>query len=217
MKKNLFGSRRGFTLIEMMISAAIFSVLLVAVLSAFRSGSSGYTRIGSSFNLYQQARLIFKRMDLDIGNAFVYSAEESKFIGENKKIEFFSLVNSFNTKAQARQDVCKVAYVFDLDSGVLSRQVYRGFDALSEEAQPQAQKLASNLEDFGFEYAYPLAADAAEPFGWQDSWPKEGDESAQKTKLPLAVKIKLKLKDKDNSIVEFNKIIPIASADDPDE
>ena len=65
--------RNGFTLIELMIVIAIFSLLILSIYSAFRTGLLSHEKIDAATNLYQKARLSLGLIETELRNGFVYT------------------------------------------------------------------------------------------------------------------------------------------------
>lgn len=202
-------NRRAFTLIELLIAAAIFSIIVLSLYSAFHSGFLSYRRIDSSVTLYQSARILLDRMQKDLENSFSYSSDDSKFIGQASSLEFFSIIDSFED-AKSLSSICKLAY-FSEDR-TLKRSCSRGLDILDENKELEPEGLAYDVKEISFQYAYPTN-NPEDPFQWQDTWPSR-ENPEQKTDLPTAVRIKLSLIEKQGlekevGTVEFERIVPL--------
>lgn len=200
----------GLTLVELLIAASIFSVIILTIYSAFHTGILSYRKIDSAFDVYQTARLILNRMELDLKNSFVFTKKDSKFQGNKTSINFFSPVDSFS-EGKSSLDLCHIKY--ELSNGILNRACYKGLDALKGNPEsPIEEELSSDVKELSFEYAY-LTGDLDEPYTWQEIWPSEdpNKQEEQKKTLPLAVKIKLSLieKNKLQNVVNFNKTVSL--------
>jgi len=200
-------TRRGFTLIEILIASSIFSIVILGLYSAFQTGLFSSDRIDSAFNIYQTARIALNRMESDLKNSFVYFEDDAKFQGTGSTLQFFSILDSF-AETKTVESVCRIQYY--LEQGTLKRSCQLGLDALKDDAQIQGEELASGVKEISLQYAYNKGV-KDKPFEWQDSWPQESDPESQKN-LPIAVQIKLKLIEKDRSnrelgLVEFTKTV----------
>jgi prepilin-type N-terminal cleavage/methylation domain-containing protein len=200
-------TRRGFTLIEILIASSIFSLVILGLYSAFQTGIFAYNRIDSAFNIYQTARILFNRMESDLKNSFIYSEDDSKFQGTGSGLEFFSAVDSF-TESTSVVAICRIKYYLEADS--LKRSCQQGLDALQDGADIEGEELSADVKEVSLQYAYSKGI-KDKPFEWQDSWPQENVPESKKT-LPLAVKIKLSLIERDRhkketQVVEFTKIV----------
>jgi type II secretion system protein J len=202
-------AKSGFTLIELLIAALIFSIIIISIYSTFQTGILSYKKIDSAFEVYQAARIILKRMELDLKNAFIYGQEDSKFKGSPQALNFFTTVDSFE-KGRMYTNICRIKYEFS--DNKLKRAYYKGLDALIETQDAIGEELNSDIQEVTFNYAYATNI-PEKPYDWADNWPKEDDVN-QKKNLPLAVKIKISLRQKDKAlqegrVIEFNKIVPL--------
>ena len=102
--------RRAFSLIELLIASAIFTVVAASIYTAFRTGMFGYKKIQENIEVEQAARFIFARINLDLRNAFSYSSEKSGFTGFKEGMSFYSLSGTFSG-GRMRQDYALVSYV----------------------------------------------------------------------------------------------------------
>jgi len=198
--------KNGFTLIELMLASAIFSFLILSIYSAFRTGLLSHEKIDAAVNLYQKARLSLSLIEAELKNAFVYAKPDSKFIGGCESMEFFSVLDAYDKEGKVFSNIGYIKYEI-LDHS-LTRKVSEGLLALKAGQGPQeeGESFLSGVEELSLQFAAPSTI-PDKLYEWQDLWPKDGD-ADQKKQLPIAVKIKLVLKQRDNSLVEFNKIIP---------
>jgi prepilin-type N-terminal cleavage/methylation domain-containing protein len=177
---------RAFTLIELLISTAIFAAVAVCVFAALRAGISGYNKMDAAFRQLQQERSALKLLETDLKNAFIYRADESFFSGSSSTLEFMTVLNRYTAEGALLPEAARLTYVVEGDK--LTRKIYRGFSAASAEA-PGAEPSSSSLElpSVIFSYFYKDATQPL-PYLWADSWPPAG-KSERKIWLPLAVKV----------------------------
>ncbi|MDD5465944.1 MAG: prepilin-type N-terminal cleavage/methylation domain-containing protein [Candidatus Omnitrophica bacterium] len=197
--------KNGFTFIELMIVSVIFSLLILSIYSAFRTGLSSHEKIDAAANLYQKARLSLSLIEAEIKNVFVYAKLDSKFIGSSGSMEFFSILDAYDKEGKISSNIGHIRYEI-LDNS-LTRKESEGILALKAGLKEEGESFLSGVEELSLQFAAPSIV-SARLYEWQDLWPKDGDVD-QKKQLPVAVKIKLVLKQKDNSLVEFNKTIPL--------
>lgn len=224
MKKNIF--IRGFTLVELLIAISIFSVIILSVYSAFHTGILSYYKIDSAFDVYQTARTILNRMELDLKNVFVYEQNDSGFKSDNQALDFYTILDSFDKDGKTYSDFAAIKYElsggFNIEltsPGTLKRTYYKGEDALKKDVTDvngESDDLTSDVRELSFQYAYSTG-NTDKPYDWQGSWPSTDltKPAGQERKLPLTIKIKLVLIEKDrqkNEIgnIEFTKTIYLA-------
>lgn len=196
--------KNGFTLVELMIVISIFSLLILSIYSAFRTGLLSHEKIDAAANLYQKARLSLSLIEAELKNAFVYAKTDSKFIGSSESMEFFSILDLYDKEGKISSNIGYIRYEI-LDHS-LTRKASEGILALKVGPEEKGELFLSGIEELSLQFAAPSTV-SAKLYEWQDLWPKDGD-ADQKKQLPIAVKIKLVLKQKDSSLVEFNKTIP---------
>lgn len=176
---------KALTLVELLIASSIFVVVIVTIYSAFHSGIFGYRNIEETLDVYQTARSILGRINLDLRNSFAYSEDETKFVGEKNKISFLTLVDTY------RQDKIVQDYAFVScklgDDNKLVRLCRKNQEALKEDSEIQPEEMADNVEKLNFTYFY---------FDTADSKLKERDSWDDPKNLPVAVKVSLTIKAK---------------------
>lgn len=203
---------RGFTLIELLIASLIFSIIILSVYSSFHTGILSYNKIDSAFNIYQTARIILNRMELEIKNSLAYGKSDSKFKGEfngadNQCLSFFTVLDSFDKEeAKFYSDIYHIQY--KSNDTTVTRGCLKGLNAVKEDqdAMEINEELSSNIKKISFAYASPITNKPENPYEWQDFWPKTSDTDQQKS-LPLAVKITLSLVEKDKRNPQQERII----------
>src|SRR2546428_367323 len=80
--------RHGFTLIELLVSLTIFSIIAVAVYSAFAGGVGAWRRAQEFSSTYQTARLVLDDMAHELKNAVTLSGPD--LIGEKQGLPFLT-------------------------------------------------------------------------------------------------------------------------------
>lgn len=179
MKKN-----RGFTLVELLIASAIFSVVIVTIYSAFRSGFVSYRNIEETTNIHQSARLIFAQINSDLRNSFDYKNNDTGFSGEKESLGFYTLVDSYY-QDEIIQDYAFVSYTLETDK--LMRISRRNWDSHDSSSLTVAEEMASGIEKIIFSYGF-LDEDG-KTLKFQEFW-------NDKTKFPQVVKVELSIGNK---------------------
>lgn len=190
---------KALTLIELLIASSIFVVVIVTIYSAFHSGIFGYRNIEETLDVYQAARSILERINLDLRNSFAYSEDETKFVGEKNKISFLTLVDTYR-QDKIVQDFAFVFYKFEGDNKLL-RLCRKNQEALKEDSEIQPEEMADNIEKLNFTYFY---------FDTADNKLKEKDSWDASKNLPVAVKVNLTIKAKIEQKFERTIYLPLA-------
>lgn len=181
--------RKAFTLIELLIAVSIFSAVVVTIYSAFSSGIFGYRNIEENISIYQEARMILERINLDLRNSFVYSSDDTKFVGNKDGLSFLTLVDSFRGSVM----VPEYAFVsYRSEANNILRLCRKGKEALREKSEVEPQLMAEDAV-LSFEYGHKTSADSEIEF--KDSWGLSDIPEEKKT-LPLAIKVNLTIKGK---------------------
>lgn len=207
--KEKHSSLAGFTLVELLIAASIFSIIILSLYSAFQTGVLSYKKIDSAIDTYQSARLILNRIELDLKNSFIYSEKDSLFKGTSQGITLITVTDAYEN-AQEVREVSRVKY--ELSNNTLKRVISKGIDALTKEPKEESHELSSEIKEILFQFCYETK-NVNIVYDWQEIWPKDND-AEQLASLPLGVKIKLVLRQrnrqqKETGQVELNKTISI--------
>lgn len=171
--------RHGFTLVELLIAASIFGVVLVSLYSGLHTGLFGFRDIERNIEVYQAARGVLSRLDQDLKNAFYYGENESRFEGGPGQVSFFTLVDAYRA-GKVNQDYAWVSYQFQ--DNKLMRLCRRNKDSLNKESTTKEEEFASNVK---IEFSY-AGIDNDQSLKWTDKWT-----ASEQTALPVAVKAKL--------------------------
>ena len=207
MKRN-----RSLTLIELLIATSIFVTVTMTLYSAIHSGIFGYRNIEDSIEIYETARSIMERLNLDLRNCFAYKDKEgiTKFSGNDKELNFLATVAAFSNDKIDR-DFAFISYT--LDANRLMRLCRRNSEALREASVIQPQELASHIKEMNFKY---LCFDPQGPKDpkektviEKDSWALTSED--EKKTLPLAVHISLTVQGKVEK--KFERIIYLLAAE----
>ncbi len=196
----------GFTLIELLIASSIFSIIMITVYSAFHTGIFGYKDIEKTVDVYQAARQVLGRINLDLRNSFAYSENEAKFLGNNSGISFLTTVDTFyNEKA-----VPVYAFVaYQVEGEKIMRLCRQGQESLNENSQIEPEEMAKGLESIIFRYGYVLGGD--QDIKWKDTWGAAGDSPEEQKILPNAVKVKLTIKNDVKYSFERTIFLPLGA------
>ncbi|MDO8662639.1 MAG: prepilin-type N-terminal cleavage/methylation domain-containing protein [Candidatus Omnitrophota bacterium] len=168
-------NEKAFTLIELLISIAIFAVIMVSLYSAFSTGVLGLGKIEESATASQTGYTILSRIGKDLRNSFAYSADEVKFTGKNDALTFLSLTPEFSWVS------------YSLSGDKLLRLVRINKDALKTDSETKPKVIAQNIKQIEFTYLYtdPDTKELKENDNWTDN-----------TTLPTAVRVRLILEKK---------------------
>ena len=200
--------KRGFTLLELMISLAIMGGVLLIIFGALRVGTRAWEKGEKDVTVHQRQRAVLGLLSQQIASACIYEIKMGDnafyFKGSEGTMEF---VSRSPIVPGALTGVVFVKYMIQEGDGDGKKQLKlyekdAGFLKV-EDVESQRDEdlfiLIPGIEDLQFEY---LKGDEDKSeTDWQASW----DPSEEKG-LPLAVKIVLK---QDEETAPINLIVPI--------
>ncbi|MFH1239420.1 MAG: type II secretion system protein GspJ [bacterium] len=212
----ILNNRKGFTLVEVMISLLISSVVVIIVYTTYRSCIDTYEREKNRSYLYQDVKMIIEYLQTDIHSAFVGQINKKLvFIGrdsQSKGMDADSLelttTSSFETdKNLARFPLRRVKYFLSpiddkgRDTG-LQRVVLWG-EGSDKNTRATLGPLVTGLK---FRYYDGVR--------WMDAWgvdEKTGEPAKYGFVLPQAVEVTLTLEDPAYSSRQLviSKFIPV--------
>lgn len=197
----------GYTFAEVLITVLIFSIVMTGMYSVFQTGSIAYRKMDSAFELYQQARIIFNRIEGDLKNSFVYGKNKSGFYGNRESLVFYTLLDSFKTDGGASREIAKINYEFR--DSLLQRTQTDGLEILMKDGRGKTENLSEPLQELFFQFATRDISVTEKYYAWQDIWPAGPNkrEVTQENLLPLAVKVEMML-----GGIKFKKVIPLAQS-----
>jgi general secretion pathway protein J len=190
LKKNKHTSEQGFTLLEVLIAIAIFSVVSLASFTIFdtvlRGDESSKIRSDRQ-NELQRAFLLIERDVTQIAkrsmringeapsNVFIQTADDS-FLGDNQAMAFVRNGWTNPGLLLPRSDMQSVAY--RLEDNTLERLHYNFVDAVVGQ-EPKIRPLISNVSELSFQFY--------DGQKWQEKWSGNS--------LPLAIAIEIETED----------------------
>ncbi|PIQ90051.1 MAG: hypothetical protein COV71_06550 [Candidatus Omnitrophica bacterium CG11_big_fil_rev_8_21_14_0_20_41_12] len=172
-KKNRFFIIRAFSLVELLIAVGIFSVVSIAIYSAFFTGSAVLRRI-NNFDLGQQ-KILLKTERLSRELREQCACRKQLFQGDKTRISFCANIDYFPSR---------LTYYFDSASLTIKRVADRLNDIIDEdgkldpELHAPAKFYLTKVKEVSFSYLYlDLSKNL---YLWKQEWKEDA--------LPLAVK-----------------------------
>ncbi len=199
--------KRGFTLLELMLSLAIMGVVLLIIFGALRVGTRAWEKGEKDVAVHQRQRAVLGLLNQQIASACLYEIKMGDdvfyFKGSEGTMEF---VSRSPIVPGALTGVVFVKYMIQGGDGDGKKQLKlyekdAGF--LKEDLESQRDEdlftLISGIEDLQFEYL--KGNDDGGETDWQTSW-----DPSEKAGFPLAVKIVLK---QDEETAPISLVVPI--------
>lgn len=167
-KKNI----RAFSLVELLVTIAILSVVIVGIFTMFATG----------INIWKKSQL----HNVVINKFSIFGAWFSSELRNSILFPTFGFSGSETSVAFAYfndEEISKVTYYFDSTEGKVYRS-YISLEDLTAEKSASEREMLTDVEAAEFSY-YVSSGD--EELNWQDTW-------EDKEELPKAVKIELIIK-----------------------
>ena len=185
-KRSSFKLQKGFTLLELLLSVAIFSLIVGIIGGAFRLSVRSWEKGEEEVEEFRKTRIVLDMVAQQIKSFFPYWIKMEKewtivFQGESKSLKLIS----------------PLSLRYPLITGLVLVEYSLGEDSLEESLKaPKAEGsetvLLSGLEDLTFEYyVYPPDSEEGE---WQKSWTWEENKDSDEVTFPQAIRITVKQK-----------------------
>jgi len=172
-------TKRGFTLLELLITTSLIALMGLAIYSTFARGVTIWER-GNKTNIgEQEARFILDSLAKELRNSFKFSGVE--FSGTKSGISFPTYVNTAGIAQDPKWEVGKVSYFYDSGKKSFFRRQASYIDLFQEDL-PEAKEVVFQVEDL--EISYYFFDTIGKTYNWKDSW-------ADKENFPLGVRIAL--------------------------
>ena len=185
--------RDSFTLIELIVSVAILSVIVVSIYSVFSLGVRTWRR-GNENTSLQKIRIGLLKMENELKRSFFFS--KVPFRGTSSEIIFPLAI-----KVEEAERVYIVTYYIDDDKAAgfknLMRREMVFSDGLKDEEVLEKKLFSAASIQFGYPFK---SGDISDSIEWQDSW------GEPQGKMPSGVRITFKI---DDGNEDYNKVVII--------
>jgi prepilin-type N-terminal cleavage/methylation domain-containing protein len=180
--KRAAGAQHGFTLLEVLVSTAIFSVVALAIYSAFAGGVGAWRRAQEFSSTYQTARLVLEDMAQELKSVVTISGTD--FVGESRSLSFLTVLQHPQGPGGAADPrLTRVTYEVQRDRASATYALSR-LEASEVEGSPpgEAELVVNPISSLEFQYT--SKDDQGRIVPWRDGW-RVSDA------VPLGVKITL--------------------------
>ena len=195
---------RGFTLVELLVVAAILAVV-TAVLGACISAGVRVLASARAFNTGgADASLALDLIEKDLMNTYVFYAVP--FVGEPQAARFPTLVPPRGADGRPGEGdaVGTVSYAFDRTSGTLRRSRWQ-FPPAAAPTEVREEAIVSDLRSVDWSYAGASS-------GPEASWKRQWDNP---TNLPVRVRVELTFGDAESVVHARSVVLPVRRKDAP--
>jgi len=182
---------RGFTFIELILSLSILSIVAVTLYGSFNIGIKAWQRGEESNELYQEARIVFKKMGRDLMSAIIPIKKEIKDGSTESKIKFVGEPGKVIFLAKAKKGISQIAYQISFleEKKVLEREE-------KNDNGKQEKVVLAEIEDLGFRYY-----DSQEK-EWSNQWSNPAE-------LPAGVEITIHIGRNEKIVFEQIVALPV--------
>jgi prepilin-type N-terminal cleavage/methylation domain-containing protein len=165
-----FGSRNsGFTLIELVVSAALMSMILGSAYLCLRSGIASQKLIDTRAEIFQNARVAMALISSDLRCARTLS-KDFEFVGIHRTLgevdaDNLDFATSYSPRRPAEGDFCETSYFLQKDPESGQFQLWRRRDSTPDDLPLEGgerEEIARGLTGLRFEYY--------DGFEWFDDW-----------------------------------------------
>ena len=199
-------TKRGFTLLEVLLTVGISALILISTYSSLKSGWLTYNKLNTQTQSYHNIRNGLNNLSKDIRNSFIFNASEDNrriiFQGTQSEMSFASLIKSKDEKETNYIEPAKISYKFE-DKKLLKAQI-KGKEILKSSIEPEYKVFLSDISELKFEYAKEEGGDS-KAVSWEASY--EGP-----TSLPAGVRVSLTKEFKDGRPFSLTQTIKLFQA-----
>ena len=188
----------GFTLIEVLISVALISLVMVLIWQTTSQSLSAKKKIETRQEFYHFARIAMDKMTQDLSMAFLMSGNshlgqqqgsplmKTVFDGAAEELTFASLSHLRLFQGARESEAAEIGFKIerdpeDRDNSILLRRESKWVDDKPEDGGVWVP-VAHKIREFKLEYY------DGDKFDWKSSW---NSESSERGRLPRAVKLTL--------------------------
>jgi general secretion pathway protein J len=184
-------SRRGFSLLEVMVAMGIVALVAVLIYGAFSGMSRSRDNMAQVGDRYGQGRSAVSRMARELSSAYISAhipfqqvqyTRHTAFVGRGDRVDFNAFANVRFRADTHVSDQAEISYFTarNPDGGLdLVRRIDRTLDDKPTEGGV-VQVLAENVTGFRLKYLDPLTNE------WTDSWDST-QPAAQLGRLPAQI------------------------------
>jgi len=170
---------KGFTLLELLITASLITLMGLAIYSTFARGVMVWERGGKTDIIEQEAKFSLEKMAKELRNSFKFSRIE--FRGTKDEISFPTYVNTADIAQTPKWEIGRINYFYDSSKKSFFCREASYIDLFQDDL-PKAREIVSQVNDLEISYYFFDAI--GKTYKWKDSWSDKKD-------FPLGVRISL--------------------------
>ena len=222
--------KRGFTLIEILVTMTILGMIAALIGAAFKIGITSWEKGEERLDKLQRVRVIFDSMIQDIRSYYIYKFPEPlegkhkegpAFEGEENKLSFVTTASGFNMGGILNSGLRVVSYyvaedretgkkcLFLREAPVVTGEFFTG----DIEEEGTITKLYNDIEEIKFTYTVLTENFTGErELSQVDEWkPMDSMDTHQTSReILLAVSIEMKILDEKDTDISEEKYVDLA-------
>jgi prepilin-type N-terminal cleavage/methylation domain-containing protein len=175
-------NKKGFTLIEILVTVSIVAMMGLAVYSAFAKGVAVWELGGRIDEREREIRFALENIATELRNSFYFSG--IGFGGTKEQVWFPAYIKTGGAAGRPRVEPGRVAYYFDGAKNAL-QCIQKNYIDIFREESPPAKEVIPDIT--GLEFGYYNQNITKKSYEWADSWQGRGGR-------PLGVRISVNAK-----------------------
>ena len=179
-------SKRGFTLIELVLVTAILAVIGMAVYGTFSNGLNIWEKVTED-SVEEDIYLFFEKISVDLRNSFKLTG--LRFKGGKTKVSFPSMIK-YKGEDGLENTIGEVTYYIDRKKKALMRRE-ANYSEIYRKKPGSVRMLSENISSLQFKYY--VYEEKYKKYAWVTDWQLSDEyfgEVVEET-LPLVVKIEI--------------------------
>ncbi|MBL7069377.1 MAG: prepilin-type N-terminal cleavage/methylation domain-containing protein [Candidatus Omnitrophica bacterium] len=207
-------TNKGFTLVELLVTASILMMIGAAIVSSFAGGLKVHESVRDFGRVRGDVLLSLEKLERDLRN--IPRISTIGFNGEKGEVSFAGLVTVVDTDGESNTSLGRILYYLDGKKKLLVKEE-QGYSQGILDIKKKKGRISelAPIEGIGFKYYY--YDPEFDTYTWKDSWKlkEEGEEEEEKEEdILLGVKVEVKFNDRGEEVA-FVRTVFMPTAEKP--